>query len=86
MQNNYAVLKWVAEQTGLLAGISEVVLAGGGVTDAGASLLPKFTGLKRLDLSGARVSVGLRWKGSGASSSTRIARSSPNWPRSTSGA
>jgi Leucine-rich repeat (LRR) protein len=27
------------------------------VTDAGAALLPKFTGLKRLDLSGARVSV-----------------------------
>jgi internalin A len=46
-----------AEHATEIAGIPELVLAGGAITDGGAAVLPKFTGLKRLDLSGSRVSA-----------------------------
>jgi Leucine-rich repeat (LRR) protein len=54
-QQNDAGLMSVAEHTDEIAGIEELVLGGSAVTDQGAAVLPKFTGLKRLHLSGSRV-------------------------------
>lgn len=50
-------LKSVSEQTDQLANLTELDLAGTAITDTGAACLPKFTALKRLDLSVARVSA-----------------------------
>jgi internalin A len=46
----------VSEHAAEIAGIQELVLAGSAVSDTGVAALPKFSGLKRLDLSGARIS------------------------------
>jgi Leucine-rich repeat (LRR) protein len=56
-QKNDEELTRLSEQTDQLPAITELDLAGSAVTDTGAALLPKFTHLKKLDLSVARVTA-----------------------------
>jgi len=56
-QKNDDNLLAAAQHAAEVAAVQELVLAGSGVTDSGAAVLPKFSALKRLDLSGARLSA-----------------------------
>lgn len=55
-QKNDEGLLAAAEHATEIAGIQELILGGSAVSDTGIAALPKFSGLKRLDLSGAHIS------------------------------